>query len=48
MNSEIVKILQNAVDDDENPGNLERYVDKESERFKQALRDALKSLYGDK
>lgn len=46
INSEIVTILQAAIDEDENPKSAEAFVEREAELFKEALLDALQSRYG--
>lgn len=48
MNSEIVKILQTAIDNDANPGNIEELAQIEADKFKQALLETLQGLYGKK
>ena len=48
MNSEIVQILQTAIDNDANPGNIEELAQIEADKFKQALLETLQGLYGKK
>lgn len=48
INSEIVIILQAAIDDETNPKSAEAYVQIEAEKFKAALLDTLQSRYGNK
>lgn len=48
MNSEIVKILQTAIDNDVNPSNVEELAQIEADKFKQALLETLQGLYGKK
>ncbi|TIT87252.1 MAG: Arc family DNA-binding protein [Mesorhizobium sp.] len=48
MNSEIVKILQAAVDGETDPGNIEELAQVEADKFKKALLETLQGLYGKK
>lgn len=47
INSEIVTILQAAIDEDENPKSAEAFAQLEAEKFKTALLETLQSRYGD-
>ena len=46
MNSEIVKILQTAVDGEASTGNIEELAQLEADKFKKALLETLQGLYG--
>lgn len=46
MNSEIVLILQNYVDNLDNPCSLEGFAQKEADKFKEALLATLNNMYG--
>ena len=48
MNSEIVHILQTAVDNEAKPDNVEELAQIEADKFKQALLETLQGLYGKK
>ncbi|GAA0510804.1 Arc family DNA-binding protein [Tatumella terrea] len=46
LNSEIVMILQSYIEQIDNPESINGLADKEAERFKEALLETLKSMYG--
>ncbi|HCL5268737.1 TPA: Arc family DNA-binding protein [Salmonella enterica] len=46
MNSEIVIILQNYVDNLDNPRSLDLLAQQEADKFKEALLETLKTMYG--
>ncbi len=48
VNSEINMILQAAIDEDENPKSIDDIAQQEADKFKAALVETLKTMYGDK
>ena len=46
VNSEIVTILQNYVDELDNPRSIEGIAQQEADKFKSALVETLKAMYG--
>ncbi|MEF6539285.1 Arc family DNA-binding protein [Escherichia coli] len=47
VNSEIVMILQAAIDEDRSPKSVESFAQQESEKFREALLKTLSSMYGE-
>ena len=47
VNSEIVMILQAAIDEDRSPKSVESFAQQESEKFRVALLKTLSSMYGE-
>ncbi|HBZ8410312.1 TPA: Arc family DNA-binding protein [Klebsiella aerogenes] len=45
LNSEIVMILQAAVDEDRSPKSVESFAQQEADKFKEALLETLKNMY---
>ncbi len=45
VNSEIVMILQAAIDEDRSPKSVESFA-QEADKFKEALLETLKTMYG--
>lgn len=45
LNSEIVMILQAAVDEDKSPKSIESLAQREADKFKEALLETLKNMY---
>lgn len=48
MNSEIVMILQDAIDQEDNPKGIDDFVQAEADKFKEALLETLKTMYDKK
>ncbi len=46
VNSEIVMILQAAIDEDRSPKSVESFAQQEADKFKEALLETLKTMYG--
>ncbi|MEQ9869207.1 Arc family DNA-binding protein [Pectobacterium odoriferum] len=46
LNSEIVMILQAAVDEEKNPKSIDGIAQVEADKFKSALVETLKAMYG--
>jgi len=46
VNSEIVMILQAAMDEDRSPQSVESFANREAEKFKEALLATLNNMYG--
>lgn len=46
LNSEIVMILQAAIDEDRSPKSVESFAQQEADKFKEALLETLNSMYG--
>lgn len=47
VNSEIVMILQAAIDEEKSPRSIEGFAQQESEKFREALLKTLSSMYGE-
>lgn len=47
LNSEIVMILQAAIDEEKSPSSIEGFAQQESEKFREALLKTLSSMYGE-
>ncbi|EEX6449805.1 Arc family DNA-binding protein [Escherichia coli] len=47
LNSEIVMILQAAIDEEKSPRSIEGFAQQESEKFREALLKTLSSMYGE-
>ncbi|EAA7423216.1 Arc family DNA-binding protein [Salmonella enterica subsp. enterica serovar Newport] len=46
LNSEIVMILQAAIDEDRSPKSVESFAQQEADKFKEALLETLNGMYG--
>lgn len=48
LNSEIVMILQAAVDEDKSPKSIESFAQQEADKFREALLETLKNMQSNK
>lgn len=48
MNSEIIMILQEAVDEERKPKNIDELANLESDKFKELFMETVKKMYEDK
>ncbi|SSW75622.1 regulatory protein Mnt [Klebsiella pneumoniae] len=46
VNSEIVMILQAAIDEERSPKSVESFAQQEADKFKEALLETLNNMYG--
>lgn len=46
LNSEIVMILQAAIDEERSPKSVESFAQQEADKFKEALLETLNTMYG--